>query len=230
MVKVSRFALYLFLIFLNTKITRASLPKQNPNSLDLSKKENFSDIADGLSYKDLYKDYISIDQKWELFKKIKNGNPEFAQKVFLTCLKSSDWALRSGGLQFLASIEPQLAKVKALELFKNDPALLVRSAALQVLEQLDLKNHKQDLWLALKDSKNFHKGHSLWIRKEIAKNLILISEKSDTLAWSLLLNDKDQDVIHYSIQALEKNSGMILGQNNMSLDSKVKLWRKKFNL
>jgi hypothetical protein len=188
------------------------------------------DIADGLTYKDLYRDYITTDQKWSLLKKIRRGNPEFARKVYLSCIESLDWVLRSGGIQFLASLDPELARPKALKLLNEDPALMVRSAALSALEAIGLKKHKEALWSNLNNSRNFHKGHSLWIRKEIAKNLFVMTEEADNAQWIKLLNDTDAQVVQFSIQALEKNSGMIMGKAEDSTSSKAELWRKKYSL
>ncbi len=191
---------------------------------------NDYDIAEGLTYKDLYRDYISMDQKWVLFKKIRAGNPKFAKKVYLSCIQSLDWFLRSGGLQFLASLDPELARPKALQLLNEDPALMVRSAALSVLESIGLNKHKNELWTVLKDAKNFHKGHSLWIRKEIAKNLLKITNPEDSHLWVTLLGDKDPGVVTFSIQALEKYSGYVMGKASDSMDVKADLWRQKYKI
>ncbi len=224
----------LFLIFIISPICIfASVPKNNSrisDFTDMTKGELESDISEGLTYKDLYRDYITIDQKWLILKRIRKGNPEFASKVYLTSIKSLDWVLRSGGIQFLASLNPSLARSKALELLKNDPALMVRSTALQTLEKIGIENHKDILWATLRDSKNFHKGQSLWIRKDIAKNLINLTDQTDLLSWSILLSDKDSQIVNSSIKALEKNSGLIMGQADSSLEAKAQLWKNKFNL
>lgn len=190
---------------------------------------NDSDIAEGLTYKDLYRDYITTDQKWSLLKKIRRGNPDFARKVYLSCIESLDWFLRSGGIQFLANLDPELARSKAIKLLQDDPALMVRSAALGVLERIGIDKHKAELWSSLKDAKNFHRGHSLWIRKDIAKNLLRLTDSQDTVEWAKLLNDADEQVLTFSIQALEKNNGQIMGRAEDSIPAKAEMWRQKLN-
>lgn len=217
----------LLVFFIFTSKSYSSVSKVKPPDTTFSKGEITSSIIDGLTYKDLYRDHITIDQKWELLKKIRTSNPDFAKKVYLSCLNSLDWVLRSGGIQFLATIDPDLAKSKAIELFKKDPALLVRSAALQVLEQVGAKKYKSELWAALRDSKNYHKGQSLWIRKEIAKNLFILNDEADVNLWSTLLNDSDLNIVDYSVKALEKSSGLILGKADTPLDIKAKLWKER---
>lgn len=200
---------------------QASIPKVNDQS-------NY-DIADGLTYKDLYRDYITTDQKWSLLKKLRQGDPDFARKVYLSCIESLDWFLRSGGLQFLASLDPEMARPKAIQLLNEDPALMVRSAALGVLELIGVQKHKSELWERIKDAKNFHKGHSLWIRKDIAKNLMNLSTEEDVAEWVKLLDDKDEDVVKFSVLALEKTNNLIMGKAKDSLASKAELWRQKYS-
>jgi HEAT repeat protein len=211
-----------FALNFNSLVSNASVPqfKENPNY----------DIADGLTYKDLYRDYITTDQKWSLLKKIRKGNPDFARKVYLSCIESLDWFLRSGGLQFLASLDPELARPQAIKMLNNDPALMVRSAALGVLEQIGAQKHKTELWSLIKDAKNFHRGHSLWIRKDIAKSLFAFTSQDDADKWVSLLDDKDEEVIKFSIKALEKVNKQVMGTAEDTLASKAELWRQKYNL
>ncbi len=191
--------------------------------------ENMSyDIADGLTYKDLYRDYITTDQKWSLLKKIRRGPPDFARKVYLSCIESLDWFLRSGGLQFLASLDPEQARPYAIKLLNEDPALMVRSAALAVLERIGLEPHKTALWSLVKDGKNFHRGHSLWIRKDLAKNLLALTNENDSIEWLKLLNDKDEEVIKFAVLGLEKANKMVVGSAEDNFTVKAELWRKKY--
>lgn len=233
---------YIFFLVLNLNTAKASLPQlsdQIPNQekVQTTVKAKSSkipdsnyDIAEGLTYKDLYRDYITVDQKWSLLKKIRNGNPDFARKVYLSCIESLDWFLRSGGIQFLASLDPELARSKALDLLNNDPALMVRSAALNSLEKIGIQKHRNILWSNLQDSKNFHKGFSLWIRKDIAKNLLSMTDTEDNDRWIALLNDSDPQIVMYSVQALEKNNGLTMGKSEDSLEIKADLWKKKYSL
>ena len=218
--------IFLILIFssfvFNTQNSQASVPQFKENT-------NY-DIADGLTYKDLYRDYITTDQKWSLLKKIRKGNPDFARKVYLSCIESSDWFLRTGGLQFLASLDPELVRPQAIKLLNSDPALMVRSAALGVLEQIGAQKHKSELWNLIKDAKNFHRGHSLWIRKDIAKNLFAYTSPEDVDKWVTLLNDKDEEVIKFSVKALEKVNKQVMGTEEDTLASKAELWRQKYNI
>lgn len=217
-----KYILFVFFMAFNLS-TYANVQKP----LDLNSAQ--TDIAEGLTYKDLYRDYITMDQKWALLKRIRRSDPSFAKKVYLTCIKSLDWFLRSGGLQFLASLDPERARPEAIRLLNEDPALMVRSAALNVLEGIGLEKHKKELWSVLKDSKNFYKGHSLWIRKDIAKNLLKLSQPEDNSLWVRLLNDNDLSVVTASVKALEKHTGFVMGKATDPVNIKADLWRKKFN-
>ena len=200
-----------------------SLPKST--LVDQKKREEIS--LEGLTYKDLYRDFITVDQKWAILKKVRQTDKKFAKEVYLSCLKSDDWVLRSGGLQFLASLDPLAVRPYAVKFLREDPALVVRSAALKVLEDVGIENHS-NLWEALRSSKNFHRGKSLWIRKKIARALLKMTKASEIQKWVPLLSDSDLDVVVVAVSAMEKNSGFILGKSGDSLGTKVNLWKKKY--
>lgn len=218
------------LIGISSMSAHASIENKVPGieSKSISAKGE-SDITDGLTYKDLYRDYITTEQKWALLKRVRSMSPDFARKVYLSCLKSSDWILRSGGVQFLASLDPDVARAKAIEILKKDPALMVRSAALKVLKNIGLKNNKEALWSALSDSRNYHKGHSLWIRKDLAKILFDSTDVDDNEKWVSLLSDVDPEVLSFTVKALEKNNGMVVESEDESLDSKAEQLKEKYN-
>lgn len=206
---------------------KSSLSGEVPSQENLKdqKKENLP--LEGLTYKDLYRDFVTVDQKWAILKQVRQTNKDFARKVYLACLKSDDWVLRSGGLQFLASLDPLAARPYAIKFLKEDPALVVRSAALKVLEDIGIRN-REYLWGALRSSRNFHKGESLWIRKKLAWALFKMTNSSEIQRWMPLLSDSDPEVVAVAVSAMEKNSGSVLGKMSDSLSTKVRLWKSKY--
>lgn len=182
---------------------------------------------EALTYKDLYRD-ISIQQKWNILADLATKSPEFAKGIYLSCIESTDWLLRVGGLKFLATLDAQSAIERAQKLIETDKALLVRSAAVDVLVELgSVVRAKDTLWAAMKDKKNFHKGHSLWIRQNIANALQAFTDKSDNSQWADLLEDKDVLVQVAAINALEKNNQTRLGSQTDSVDVRSALWKTK---
>lgn len=182
---------------------------------------------EALTYKDLYRD-ISIQQKWNILADLATKSPEFAKGIYLSCIESTDWLLRVGGLKFLATMDAQLAIEKAQKLLEADNALLVRSAAMDVLLELGgIARVKDTLWTALTDKKNFHRGNSLWIRQNIANALLAFTDMTDNPQWANFLEDKDVIVQTAAINALEKNHQTRLGSQTDSLDVRSALWKTK---
>lgn len=185
---------------------------------------------EALTYKDLYRDNISIQQKWEILADLKHKKPEFAKEIYLSCIESTDWLLRVGGLKFLATIDAQMAIERAQKLIATDAALLVRSAAVDVLVELgSITRAKDTLWTALKDKKNFHKGNSLWIRQNIANALQEFSNRSENVLWAEYLEDSDALVRMAAITALEKSNQLQLGNPTDTIDVRSALWKTKLS-
>lgn len=184
--------------------------------------------SEALTYKDLYRDNITIQQKWDILSDIGRRSPEFAKEIYLSSIKSTDWLLRVGGIKFLAVMDAQLATEKARELLESDAALLVRSAAVDVLVELQsIPRVKDVLWESLQDQKNFHKGNSLWIRQNIANALQLNTDRDDNAKWATYLEDKDVMVRTAAVLALEKNNQINLGSTSDTLDVRSALWKTR---
>lgn len=203
----------------------------NPEVLEKSATEvvdGTSIPSEALTYKDLYRDNISIQQKWDILSDIAERSPEFAKKIYLSSIESTDWLLRVGGIKFLAAMDANLATEKARKLIESDTALLVRSAAVDVLVELQsIPRVKEILWEAMKDQKNFHKGQSLWIRQNIAMALQNHTDKSDNENWANYLDDKDVMVRTSAVLALEKNNQVNLGSMSDTLDIRSALWKAR---
>lgn len=118
-----------------------------------------------------------------------------------TVLKSPTWYMRSAGLMGMALIDPSLSERKAKVLLSQDPALLVRASALQVLSQKKVMD-RDFLWKELSNPINFRRGRSLSLRTSILQLLAkqpLANEKSK---FALLKNDSHPEIKKLSQNAL----------------------------
>lgn len=120
----------------------------------------------------------SMDGQWKSYHDQILKTPDSAKKLALEALKSEDWYMREAGLKTLLAVDAQLAKQKAQDLLKSDPAMLVRSSAVKVLKLLNDASSEELLWKSLEDKKNFRKDQSLWIRPQIMATLLKIKAKS----------------------------------------------------
>lgn len=111
-------------------------------------------------------------------------------------ITSSKWHVRSSAL---LQIEKK-NKHKALDLARGllkDPALLVRSQAVRIVGQSLNPADIQLLIDQLDATHNFHRGQSLFIRREILKLVAFEKIKNNRNLISKLANDPDRKIRAY---------------------------------
>ena len=87
-------------------------------------------------------------------------------------LEHKDWFMRALALKAYQWIDSDKAGSVARTLLLQDPALMVRAAALSHLTAEPVTDELKKVFeLALKDSKNFHRGQSLFIRDHLTRAL-----------------------------------------------------------
>jgi hypothetical protein len=132
---------------------------------------------------------------------------------------STEWYMRNASLVALAKINPTAALVEAKKLIQ-DKALVVRSAAVDVMAK-DLTQDSKDILLTeFNQPYNFHKKSSLWIRKQIVESIAANAGISDRGFFAKNLFDSDREVAELSARALDKISG-----ENLSEVRSVKKWQ-----
>ncbi len=199
-------------------LTALQLPLQNRVQV-LRQQEN--------ALKTLKKIVNNADQpltvRWRAMTSLGQVYPQKSLKFLIQQSKSKKWFHRNSSLLALKSASPNLA-VRLSEKFLNDPALVVRTAAVQTLAELKAEGAREKLWKALDDKKNFRKGQSLWIRHHIMKTLAQFSEKQDQLRFVSYLHDKDLKVQLWAIDGLEKTTGLKREFHGMSFAHRKKKW------
>lgn len=163
------------------------------------------------TYQDLrskaFSDQEEMAVRWNSFMQmVKTRKAESIPDV-KKALKSNQWFMRNAGLIALDSISPELAYEEAKKQLE-DPALVVRSAAVDILakhkNQKKVSEVRELLWKELHAKRNKVKSQSLWIRPQIGQYLAqnpLPSEKEKFLG---LAEEKDSEVKAYAEKALEK--------------------------
>ncbi len=73
----------------------------------------------------------------------------------------------------------------------DDPALVVRTSAVESLRRLHAMSARPRLWAKLYSSENYRHGDSLWIRKNIAETLSEMATRADSRHFKRLLTDRD---------------------------------------
>jgi HEAT repeat protein len=142
--------------------------------------------------------------------------------------QSSDWFMRNASLVGLVEFAPDQAVRVARNLVK-DKALVVRSAAVDVLAKHGENAERDLLWAELKAAYNKRGNQSLWIRGQIVSELAKKPSLGEMNRFSGLLADRDEPVQKAAIGGLEKITGMKMGEGIASHSRIVQLWQNYFS-
>lgn len=159
---------------------------------------------------------LPMAQRWDaLIKSAEAADGQQIQQV-LEFAKSKDWYMRNALLVALDKMGTDLVYDKA-KVLVSDKALVVRSAAVDILTRLESQEVRTLLAKELNRNYNFVGKKSLWIRAQIMKNLVKKPYQSEKEYFSKLLFDNDPEISAMSMQALEKISQVHFdGENALS--------------
>ncbi len=145
----------------------------------------------------------SPSMKWQALMSMTRLNPQQAQPSIDQALNSSDWFLKNAGLIALEIIQPESAVRKASE-FLDHPALMLRTASVELIQRRKAKQYKDILWTQLGAEENFRNGKSLWVRYTIAQTLSEFSDHTDQDLFLTLLEDTDPRIHSIAIRTLQR--------------------------
>ena len=166
---------------------------------------------------------LPMSARWKaLLAAAELANADQIQKV-LAFSKDKDWFMRNATLIALEKIESDIVYDKAKELM-TDKALVVRSAAVEVLSRLSDSSVRRIFSAEMTKKYNFNGKTSLWIRPQMMKYLAQKPVEEDKAYFMQFINDSDTQVSLYSIQALEKLTNVRFSGKDKS--SVVAQWQK----
>lgn len=148
-----------------------------------------------------------------------------AAKTLDRALKSSEWFIRNAALLAYAEAVPDKAAAVALTMLK-DKALVIRSAAIDVLEHGLDTSTRETLWSELDEPRNFRKKQSLWIRPQILRVLAQGPDPRELPLFVAYLRDRDDRMHAPAIRALEQITRETKGKTGISIGEKRTLWLK----
>jgi hypothetical protein len=138
----------------------------------------------------------------------------------------SAWFMRNAALLAMYEVDKEAAYDLAKVLIK-DKALVVRSAAVDVLAKYNKPAVRDLFWEEVYQDYNKKKNQSLWIRGQILNHLSRSPEAHERSLFFSLLKDKSLDVQKESVRALEKITGRVLGGQEISWSKKISLWQSE---
>lgn len=171
---------------------------------------------------------IAFDQngtqevRWRALSALSNLGQKESLSTLKRALSQKDWFMRVGALQFAEKIDRATAQ-KWAETLLTDQALLVRSAAVEVLSRASGREVQSKLWTALQEDQNFHKGVSLWIRADIVSALGEKSTAADRSLFFGLLDDRDPKVREKAVAALDTLSDARAPEG--PVEQKINYWK-----
>lgn len=171
-----------------------------------------------------FSDKQSMNVRWKALMGAAEALREKATPDLLKAGDHSQWFMRNAALIALSEVNPSQAEKLAQKLIK-DKALVVRSAAVGVLEKNITPETRDLLWEELNQDYNFKNAQSLWIRHQIVEVLAKKPKDHETKIFAKLLTDPDSRVQIPAIQGLERLTGVKLGQDRMKQSELVSLWK-----
>lgn len=139
--------------------------------------------------------------------------------------KSKEWYMRNAALVALSEVNPAQGERLALELVQ-DKALVVRSAAVDVLQKNVTADVRDLLWRELEKSYNYKSKQSLWIRSQIVGALATKPQNGEAKTFAKLLSDSDQRVHLPAVRGLERLTGVKLGDEKTKLNDLAGMWKE----
>ncbi len=199
-----------------------NLPSQNRLSIASQQGGRFYQDLLALSFSD--KEPMSM--RWKALTLAAQVGQQKAVPELKKASRHSLWYMRNAALVAMNEINKDEAYDMARTLLK-DKALVVRSAAAEILSQFKNPSVRDLFWEELYQDYNKKKNQSLWIRGQILGYLSQHPQAHERSLFASLLKDQDLSVQKESIHALEKITGKVLGTNEMSLTKKVSLWQSE---
>ncbi len=131
--------------------------------------------------------------------------------VVTTALKHRTWFLRNAGLIAMEILDSSISLQWADHLL-DDPSLIVRTAAVDLIRRHKADQYKFRLLEKLNAPDSFYKNTSLWIRKHIVLALADFAEPGEKNFFISLLKDPDSRLhspAHRAIQKLASQQKLV---------------------
>lgn len=181
---------------------------------------------------DMYKEFIavafaenqSMRLRWRALMMAAEGRREKSTPDLLKASVHKQWFMRNAALVALAEVNEPEAQKLAKKLLK-DKALVVRSAAVDVLQKSPRPEVRDLLWEEMSQKYNFRNQESLWIRSQIVEAMAQKPADHELKLFSKFLSDKDARVQSAAVGGLEKLTGMKLGDAKAPREKLVLLWQ-----
>jgi HEAT repeat protein len=165
-----------------------------------------------------------MNERWKALMSAAELKKVEATPELIKASADSQWFMKNAAMVALSEYNPIESEKLAKHLIK-DKALVVRSAAVDVLAKSADPEARKILWKELSAKYNFKNAESLWIRPQIVAILIKHPQDQELASFHDLLKESDLNIQLLAVQGLEKITGVKLGVKGMAPTALVKLWK-----
>lgn len=198
-----------------------SLPSGNRLEVARARKEHFLKDLEVVAF-DSKKDFADRWKAVVLYAQLAGGS---AKSFLNRALKADEWFMRNAGILVYQEVLPQQAAVAARTLL-TDKALVVRSAAIQVLENHVDPEVRELFWDEIDQPRNFRKKQGLWTRPQILNILARDPHPRELPLFMAYLREADPRMHEPAMTGLERITRQTLGKSDLQLQQKRELWLK----
>ncbi len=152
-----------------------------------------------------FSDSFDMSERWKSIVEMSQIQHKDRLPDLKKALKSQTWYIRNAALLALDKMDANLAEAEAIKLL-SDPALVVRSAAVEVLAKRMRSSAlaRKSLWEELNDKQNMIQKESLWIRPQIIQHLAKFPVLAEKSRFQALLSDSSAQVQDIARNALNQ--------------------------
>lgn len=144
----------------------------------------------------------AIEERWKAVTTMGRVYPKESRANLEKAMKSQEWFMRNAALVVVHYGDRAWA-VKWARNLLHDPALVVRTASVQALRNLNAKESRDLLWERFSSNENFRSGKSLWIRRHILEVLSEWAEPGQEGRFMQVLTEKDDVLRKLAMQTLK---------------------------
>ena len=169
----------------------------------------------------------SVPVRWKALTSLARLFPNKSRPLVQKALRSSSWFLQNAGLIAMEIIDPQKAVMWA-GYFLDSPALVVRTAAVDMIKKHRARQYKARLLEKLNATDSFYKKKSLWIRSHIVSALSVFPVPGEEPLFISFLQDPDERLHIHAILALEKLTGKTFRPNKEGVELLAQAQKQKW--
>lgn len=183
-----------------------------PNPIDIlempsqNRAEVFQQVSSKLNWQDFLKivndDQQSMKIRWRAMMALTQLDKKNAENELPRFVQSKTWYIRNAAMIAMNEISKEKAALIAEKLL-HDPALVVRSAAVDLLKNNLTQQRRDLLWDEFHQARNVHGKSNLWIRSQILEVLAKNPRPHERKLFETLISQKDAQIAEVAKNALE---------------------------